>query len=62
MPFDIAGAHAIRGEADRAFEWLDLAYRQRNVRLADFKLNPDMTLLAGDPRYKQMLRKLNLPE
>ena len=62
LPFDIAGAHAIRGEADRAFEWLDLAYRQRNVRLADFKLNPDMTLLAGDPRYKQMLRKLNLPE
>ena len=62
VPFYIAGVHAWRGEDDQAFRWLDRAYQQNDVTLFDFKLSSSLKLWASDPRYKEMLRKLNLPE
>ena len=61
-PFNIAEVHAWRGENDLAFDWLDRTYAQREPGLADIKLDPYFQRLAGDPRYKAFLRKMNLPE
>jgi hypothetical protein len=47
-PFDIAEAHAWRGENDLAFDWLDRAYALREPGLADIKLSPYLQRLADD--------------
>jgi TolB-like protein/Tfp pilus assembly protein PilF len=60
--YQIAAAHAFRGEADLAFEWLERAFDQRDGGLADIKGDRLLRGLVGDPRYKAFLRKLKLPE
>jgi TolB-like protein/Flp pilus assembly protein TadD len=60
--YQIAEAHAFRGEVDLAFEWLERAYKQRDGGVTGIKGARMMRGLVGDPRYKAFLRKLKLPE
>jgi serine/threonine protein kinase/Tfp pilus assembly protein PilF len=60
--YQIAEARGWRGEKDSAFAWLGRAYRQGDGGLAETKIDPLLESLRGDPRYKALLRKLNLPE
>jgi tetratricopeptide (TPR) repeat protein len=60
--FQIAETYAWRGETDKAFEWLERAYRQRDGGLSDIKTDPPLAALRNDPRYKVFLRKMDLPE
>ena len=60
-PFQIACVYAWRGEADRAFEWLDRALAQRDGGLSDLKLEPLLRGLRGDPRFKALERRIGLP-
>jgi adenylate cyclase len=60
--FEIAEAHAFRGEVDQAFAWLDRAYRQKDPSLYMIKGDPDFKNIEPDPRYKALMRKMNLPE
>jgi TolB-like protein/Tfp pilus assembly protein PilF len=60
--FEIADAHAYRGEVDRAFAWLERAYNQKDAALYTLKSNPDFKSIEPDPRYKAFLRKMNLAE
>ena len=59
-PYAVARIHAWRGDADRAFEWLDRAYR-RHLALDEIKTEWTFRKIAPDPRFKALLRKLNLP-
>ena len=59
--YQIAQAHAWRGEHDAAFEWLNRAYTQRDGGLAEVKYDPLLRSLRGDPRYTELLKKMNLP-
>src|SRR6266581_4007330 len=59
--FQIAGVYAFRHEPDKAFEWLDRAYVQRDTGLAATKLEPLLKNLHGDPRYIAFLKRLRLP-
>ena len=59
--YQIAEAYAWRGERDRAFEWLDRAYAQRDGGLSFMKCDPLLANLHDDPRYDAMLKKLGLP-
>ena len=58
----IAEMYALRGQSDRAFDWLDRAYRQKNSGLIYIKGDWMLRGLERDPRYKAFLRKMNLPE
>jgi len=58
----IASAHARRGEADQAFEWLERAYRHRDSGILGLKGDWGFQALSRDPRYEAMLRKLRLTE
>jgi len=58
----IALVHAIRGETDAAFTWLDRAYAQKDEDLYIIKGNPLLRNVARDPRYAAFLRKMNLPK
>jgi TolB-like protein/DNA-binding winged helix-turn-helix (wHTH) protein/Flp pilus assembly protein TadD len=59
--YQIAEVYAYRGETDKAFEWLDRAYRQRDPGTPELKTNPLMRSLRPDPRYAQLLKKMRLP-
>jgi adenylate cyclase len=60
--YGIAEVHAYRGEIDRAFAWLDRAYRQKDVMLYRVKGDPLLRNLEPDARYKTFLRKMKLLE
>jgi tetratricopeptide (TPR) repeat protein len=59
--FQIAEVYAFRNQPDKAFEWLDRAYAQRDGGVALTKTSPLMKSLHNDPRYAALLKKLNLP-
>jgi tetratricopeptide (TPR) repeat protein len=59
--YQIADVYAYRGESDKAFEWLDRAYRQRDGGLMFVKIDPLLTGLRQDPRYTDVLKKMHLP-
>ena len=56
--FQIAMAHAVRGEPDDAFEWLEKAYVQRDSGCALAKLEPLLRPIHGDPRWPAFLKKV----
>ncbi|MFZ0007945.1 MAG: TIR domain-containing protein [Steroidobacteraceae bacterium] len=60
-PYRIAVAYAWRGEADSAFGWLERAYRQRDAALSLLIIEPGLSGVRGDPRFKALLRKMNFP-
>ncbi len=63
MAYGIAAMHALRGDADLAFRWLDRAYAQRTELLViDGGLisDPDFESLRRDPRYTEFLRRAGL--
>jgi TolB-like protein/DNA-binding winged helix-turn-helix (wHTH) protein len=60
--FDIALALATRGERERAFEWLERAYAQKDAELYIVKGEPLLQPIASDPRYSTFLQKMKLQE
>ena len=61
VAYQIAYFYAARNDADRTFAWLDRAYRQRDGGLEILKTEPHFRNLRKDPRFAQLLKKLNLP-
>jgi hypothetical protein len=49
--YQIAEVYAFRNESDKAFEWLDRAYAQRDSGLIGTKVDPLLKSLHSDPRY-----------
>ena len=59
--FQIGQVYAYRGEADRSFEWLERAYKQRDPGLPEIKTDPLFKNLRRHPGYTELLKKLRLP-
>ncbi len=60
--FFVARTYAYRGDHDRALEWLERAYKQKDAVLGEIVGEPLFKNLADDPRFKAFLRKMKLPE
>ena len=60
--FQIAEVHGWRGDIDRAFEWLERAYAQRDGGLTELKISARLRPLRGDPRWRELLKKLHLED
>ena len=60
--YQIAEVYAWRAEKDKAFSWLERAYTQEDSGLRYVKYDPLLRSLRDDPRYKALLRKMDLPE
>lgn len=60
-PYQIAQVYAFRGDADRAFEWLERAYNDRDTGLVQLKGDPLLKRLERDPRHAALMRKMRLP-
>ena len=50
-----------RGDANKAFQWLDRAYQQRDAGMRSVKIDPWLRGVRDDPRYAELLKKMNLP-
>jgi hypothetical protein len=53
-------ALAYRGEADRAFEWLDRAVQYDDPNLGALAVYPLFANLHSDPRWLPFLRKVGI--
>ena len=62
-PYMIATIYAGLGEKDRAFEFLEKAYRERSSDISYF-IKADLRIdnLRSDPRYADLLRRMGLPQ
>jgi hypothetical protein len=59
--YQIAEIYAFRNETDKAFEWLERAYKQRDGGLAGMKGDPLLRNIEKGPRYRPFLQKMKLP-
>ncbi len=59
--YQIAEIYSYRGEKDKAFEWLETAYKQKDGGLSEMKGSQLLRSLHGDPRWPAFLKKMKLP-
>ena len=60
-PFAFALAHTGVGDTERAIEALEQAYSTREWYLCVMKIEPILDPLRGNPRFQDLLRRLELP-
>jgi len=61
-PYALAYLQGCLGNTDQAFRWLDKAYEERNPMLAFLKVDPILDPLRSDPRFQELVRKMNFPD
>jgi adenylate cyclase len=60
--YQVAEMCAFRGETDRAFEWLERTYEQRDPGIAYMKMDLLLRNLHADPRWRPFLHKMGLAD
>ena len=60
--FQIAGAYATMGDADRAFEWLERADTHRDPGLVEVQAEILLRNVYDDPRWRAFLDRMGLEE
>ena len=58
--YQIAEVYALRGEKDKAFEWLQTAFDDRDAGMLGLLVDPLLRGLRDDARYKNLLAKVGL--
>ena len=61
LAYQIAEVYAVRGEKDKAFEWLQISFDNHDTGTLTLLIDPLLRGLRDDPRYKNLLAKLGLP-
>jgi TolB-like protein/Flp pilus assembly protein TadD/predicted Ser/Thr protein kinase len=60
-PMRIARTYAYLGEQEKALDWLEKAFQQRDSFAATLKLHPAFDSLHSHPRFAELVRRLGLP-
>ena len=60
-PYYVAMVYAALGEREQTFRWLAKALEERNDSLVDLKVDPAFAPLHSDPRFQDLLRRMNFP-
>ncbi|HYL99603.1 MAG TPA: tetratricopeptide repeat protein, partial [Blastocatellia bacterium] len=60
--YALAIVHAPLGLNDRAFDWLETAFNERDEWLTRLKIAREIDPLRKDPRFVEIFRRLNFPE
>jgi len=61
-PGNVAWFHAMAGNADKAFVLLDRGYAENSLSGSWSLEDPGWDAIRADPRFREFLRRLNLPE
>jgi TolB-like protein/Tfp pilus assembly protein PilF len=56
--YDWASRYAALGEKERALEWLEKAYAERDPMMAVLNTDPECDGLRSDPRFADLLRRI----
>ena len=63
QPISIADLYAYAGNKDKTLEWLEKGFELRDPNITYIGVTPHyVDLLGDDPRFQELLRKMNLPE
>jgi TolB-like protein/DNA-binding winged helix-turn-helix (wHTH) protein len=57
-PYEMATAHAILGDKDKAMDWLSRGLKERSACMPDLKVDPRLDSLRGDARFEEFLRRV----
>jgi TolB-like protein/Flp pilus assembly protein TadD len=60
--YNIACVYAGLNDKDQAFAWIERAYQERSLFMALLKSEAVLDNLRPDPRFKDLLKRMNLPE
>jgi tetratricopeptide (TPR) repeat protein len=61
LAYQIAQVYAVRGEKNKAFEWLQIAFDNHDGGMPSLLVDPVLRGLRDDPRYKNLVVKVGLP-
>ena len=61
-PANFAAVYAALGDREKTFEYWNRAYSEQDTELFCTVRFPAFDPMRGAPRYKEMMRKLRLPE
>lgn len=61
LAYQIAEVYAVRGEKEKAFEWLQTSYDTHDTGTLGLLVDPLLRDLRGDPRYKALVAKMSFP-
>ena len=61
LDYQVAQVYAVRGEKEKAFEWLQIALDNHDTGMLALLVEPLLKSLRADPRYKTLVAKMNSP-
>ena len=61
VAYQIAQVYAFRGEKDKAFDWLQIAFNEHDTGMLGLLVDPLLRSSHDDPRYKALVAKMNFP-
>jgi tetratricopeptide (TPR) repeat protein len=61
-PFVIATMYARLGRKEEAIAWLEKGYEERDFRMTLISVSFEFDSMRSDPRFKELVRRLGLPE
>jgi tetratricopeptide (TPR) repeat protein len=59
--YDIALIYTGLGEREQALAWLERAYQARPWPMNSLKVDPQLDSLRSDPRFQDLVRRMNFP-
>ena len=60
--YDLARVYLGLGDKDQAFAWLEKDFQSRNATMPGFLYLAPLDSLRDDPRFKDLARRIGLPE
>jgi serine/threonine protein kinase/tetratricopeptide (TPR) repeat protein len=61
-PVRVARIYVGLGDKERAFEWLEKGFAGRSDHLTQLKTDPTFDSLRSDPRFRDLLQRVGLPQ
>ena len=62
QPFLVAALYGVLGDKDKAFEWLEKGFEDRDPQNFCIKVEPMFDSLHSDPRWMHLMKKMNLAD
>jgi eukaryotic-like serine/threonine-protein kinase len=61
-PNEVARYYGLMGDRDHTFEWLEKGYAERSSRMEYLKTEAYLEPFHSDPRYRDLLKRMGLPQ
>ena len=61
-PYVIATFYARLGNVDETMKWLEKGYEERDFRMTLISVSQEFDGLRSDPRFRELVRRMGLPE